>query len=160
MLSASQQDTVCSVMTLYCPILKRFFNDSAARNAAYLRDIGFYPAPPRAVRVVSSVLGPLNNSILHALGDIMPSRDFYPRREEVRCRLQNLLCSRGVVPPTTELVVFGSSRNNFGSDRADLDMCLHYGAEEALPTGEGRGGSALDVLGGLALPVAINATGE
>ena len=145
MLSASQKDTVCSVMSLYCPILKRFFNDSAARNAACLRDIEFYPAPPCAVHIVSSVLGPLNNSIRHALGDIMPSRDFYRRREEVRCRLQNLICSNGVVPSTTELIVFGSSRNNFGSDSADLDMCLHYGAEGALPTGEERGGSALHV---------------
>jgi hypothetical protein len=139
MLSPPQKETVLSVMSLYCPILRRFFDNSESMNAARLTELGFVPYPPVNTSMAGPVFEHLNASMHQVLDKLMPSRDFYVKREEARVRLQRLICSCDAVPPTTELVVFGSSRNNFGNDEADLDMCLHYAPEDPIPTGDDRG---------------------
>lgn len=139
MLSPPQKETVVCVMSLYCPILRRFFDNSETMHAARLAELGFVPYPLANTSVAGPAFDHLNASMHHVLGTLMPSRDFYGKREEVRVRLQRLICTCDAIPPTTELVVFGSSRNNFGNDGADLDMCLHYAPEEPIPTGDNRG---------------------
>ena len=139
MLSPQQKETVTSVMDLYCPILKRFFQNTAAMDISRFNELGFVPAPPVHTSRAGPAIPYLNESMKSVLADLMPSEEFYPRREEVRVRLQRLICTCDSVPPTTELVVFGSSRNNFGNDGADLDMCLHYAPGENIPTGDDRG---------------------
>jgi len=47
------------------------------------------------------------------------------RREIIRQRTQQFVQECGAFPPGTEVVIFGSSANGFGSPKSDLDMCLH-----------------------------------
>lgn len=47
------------------------------------------------------------------------------RREIIRQRTQQLVQECGAFPSGTEVVIFGSSANGFGSPKSDLDMCLH-----------------------------------
>jgi DNA polymerase sigma len=51
------------------------------------------------------------------------------KRELIRQRTERYVQECGAFPPGTEVVIFGSSANGFGSPKSDLDMCLH------LPTG-------------------------
>merc|ERR1711871_756890 len=53
-----------------------------------------------------------------------PRPGFEEERETVRLRLQEIVSRCNAFPEGTELHVFGSSRNGFGSPNSDLDMCL------------------------------------
>ena len=70
------------------------------------------------------VAAALNTAINDLLPTLLPSADFPTVRENARVRIQTILLESGLVPAGTEIGVFGSSRNNFGSNEADLDMCL------------------------------------
>ena len=59
---------------------------------------------------------------------MMPSRAFEQVRFEIRSRLEGIL---GQLPGKEglRLGIFGSSLNNFGSEKSDLDMCLELTSE-------------------------------
>ena len=44
-----------------------------------------------------------------------PNPQFYQEREALRRRLEDGLVAKGVVPPGTQLNVFGSTANGFGA---------------------------------------------
>ena len=52
--------------------------------------------------------------------------DFQNVRNFIRNKLENALRSSGLLPPTSQINIFGSSQNNFGSENADCDMCISY----------------------------------
>eukprot|EP01046_Picozoa_sp_COSAG06_P027537 COSAG06_NODE_2439_length_6872_cov_162.242876_6_plen_56_part_00 len=45
-----------------------------------------------------------------------PNPQFYQEREALRRRLEDGLVAKGVVPPGTQLNVFGSTANGFGAE--------------------------------------------
>ena len=52
-------------------------------------------------------------------------------RNFIKNKLQSALSGSGLLPPTSQINIFGSSQNNFGSENADCDMCISYpGCEE------------------------------
>jgi len=138
MLTPAQKETVLSVMSLFCPILRRFFNHGTELEAARQMDLGFNPSPPMQTKFAARAISHLNDTIASRLREFLPSRDFYEIREAVRCRLQEILHRGGVIPRSACVEVFGSSRNNFGSDGADLDMCLQYIPGSHVPAGDDR----------------------
>ena len=57
--------------------------------------------------------------------------DFQNVRNFIKNKLQSALSGSGLLPPTSQINIFGSSQNNFGSENADCDMCISYpGCEE------------------------------
>jgi len=56
--------------------------------------------------------------------ELCPSEEYMASREAVRKRLEKIVQQSGALPPTTKILVFGSSRNGFGTINSDLDMCL------------------------------------
>eukprot|EP00607_Mallomonas_marina_P002659 CAMPEP_0182437790 /NCGR_PEP_ID=MMETSP1167-20130531/85285_1 /TAXON_ID=2988 /ORGANISM="Mallomonas Sp, Strain CCMP3275" /LENGTH=567 /DNA_ID=CAMNT_0024630833 /DNA_START=1036 /DNA_END=2739 /DNA_ORIENTATION=- len=127
LLSTDHQRTISAVMSFFCPLQNRFFESQESMENARMKRLGFNTAPmiPIGVPCASmSVITALNRSINDLLPSLWPSHDFALKREAARLRIQQMLCSSGVLPLGTDLCVFGSSRNNFGSDGADLDMCL------------------------------------
>jgi hypothetical protein len=47
--------------------------------------------------------------------EMEPNPQFYQEREALRRRLEDGLVAKGVVPPGTQLNVFGSTANGFGA---------------------------------------------
>ena len=59
------------------------------------------------------------------------TEDFQNVRTFIKNKLQSALSGSGLLPPTSQINIFGSSQNNFGSENADCDMCISYpGCEE------------------------------
>ncbi len=52
--------------------------------------------------------------------------------------MRNHLVSAGVISANVQLCFFGSTANNFGSDGADVDMCLSYPPEEDVVSPEAK----------------------
>ena len=49
---------------------------------------------------------------------------FYQERDALRRRLQEGLVAKRVVPPGTNVHIFGSTANGFGTKTSDMDMCI------------------------------------
>jgi terminal uridylyltransferase len=152
MLTAKQRAGVHTVIGLYCPLLSRFFRKFQDLQSACTKEIGFEPAPLdpsfRALsgqpdqqlgRKCRDVLDNLTHSVSRVASELMPPPSFAAEREDIRLRLQQMIRASGVVPQSCTLVLFGSSKNNFGAVGADLDMCLQYQRGEDMPTGDERG---------------------
>ena len=147
MLSPSFRQSVTSHLNQFCQFERRFFDNLNDMYATRSLDFGFIPCPAIATTATSAAARALSTIMKQRLENLMPSSvDFNSRREEVRARLKKQLCQRHVIPVTADLVVFGSSRNNFGSEGADLDMCLQYGDAATVPIGEERG-TVMEALG-------------
>eukprot|EP00604_Paraphysomonas_vestita_P004309 CAMPEP_0174825526 /NCGR_PEP_ID=MMETSP1107-20130205/42847_1 /TAXON_ID=36770 /ORGANISM="Paraphysomonas vestita, Strain GFlagA" /LENGTH=1022 /DNA_ID=CAMNT_0016057229 /DNA_START=951 /DNA_END=4020 /DNA_ORIENTATION=- len=139
MLSPPQKQSVVSIMNLYCQFERRFFDNLNDMYLVRKMDFGFVPCPALNTNATTIAARALSNVMKQKLNSLIPSpRDFSQRREDARIRLKNQLCQRGVIPPSADLIVFGSSMNNFGSESADLDMCLYYGDIKTIPIGEQR----------------------
>ena len=68
----------------------------------------------------------LEASIQQALTTLLPRSDFHPIRDSAVAQLEQALIAHGAVPPGTQVALYGSSHNSFGSDGADMDMTLLF----------------------------------
>lgn len=68
------------------------------------------------------------------------------KRELIRQRTERNVEECGAFPPGTEVVIFGSSSNGFGSPKSDLDMCLHLPSGSKLNENDGTGSEAMAKL--------------
>lgn len=151
MLSGEQRAGVNKVLGLYSPLLGRFYRTFSELQEACSREIGIVPAPldptfqmlcvpsNSHAKRARTVLQALSRDVMEASKYLMPPKSFDSDRERIRKRIQNYICSSGVVPPNCSVMLFGSSKNNFGAAGADLDMCLLYPKGEKVPMGEDRG---------------------
>lgn len=147
MLTPPFKQNVVAMMNQFCQFERRFFDNLRDMYSTRSMDFGFVPCPPLQSHATSNAARSLSSAIKQRVGTLIPtSLDFYYRREEVRTRLRTQLCERSVIPSTADLVLFGSSRNNFGSDSADLDMCLQYSDASTVPIGEQRA-TVMEALG-------------
>eukprot|EP01042_Synura_sphagnicola_P000622 gene622-681_t len=139
LLPAPQQRALEMILNFFCPIQRRFFESTEAMEKSLVGYLGFAPGSPRVVANVPyaeqlKVFSALNQSISESLPGWFPAYDFSLKREAIRLRLLHMLLENKVLPTGSELVIFGSSRNNFGMDSSDLDMCILYPNNDLNPS--------------------------
>jgi DNA polymerase sigma len=128
----------------FCPLLGRFFKSIKDRESARFSCLGFVPSFEKekattnnndsnnndSTNFASSLiskkkaLDSLDGLIASFLVEIIPKKEFYNERELFRLRLENLLKSSGVFIVNIDLILFGSSVNNFGMQYSDVDICV------------------------------------
>lgn len=99
---------------------------------------------PGAVSVFNSMSGAMGQYYQELFLD---EGQVVRKRELIRQRTEKNVRECGAFPPGTEVLIFGSSANGFGSPKSDLDMCLH------LPNGAnlvGDGGTGSEAMAKLA----------
>ena len=91
---------------------------------------GFSPAIDSAQSLHDSRGGSswilINHSIEQLLPSLLPSDSFALVRITAVAQLQRALLSEQVIAPGTEVAMYGSSCNNFGSEGADMDLTLLF----------------------------------
>lgn len=94
----------------------------------HTKKFGFAPTAASVLDQLISRHNPdgLTRSIDALYPKLLPSSSFYSDREAVLKRVRDHLISTGVISSKVQLCFFGSTANNFGSDGADVDMCLSY----------------------------------
>jgi hypothetical protein len=126
-LDDSQKVALYKAWRLWCPFTEEFLPSEAALHEHYAKTWGMQPSAQHLGTIPMDVFNAITRDVEALVPSLLPSERFYQVREEVRGRLEGLLASLpDVVPPGTKLRVFGSSANNFGSDSADLDMCMAF----------------------------------
>lgn len=111
---------------LFCPILKRYFRCTSDLESSRISYLGFSPASENPSLYSHVALQIIENSLVLLLPKLMPGIDFSRKREKAREQLQRSLLTMGLLPPDAKLSLYGSSSNNFGSEKSDLDMCLVF----------------------------------
>lgn len=164
-LLSEQLKRVChSTQALFCPLLQRYFNSFAGMQQARSDVYGFAPAINENFfsaksggvaserQMIMTRLQAVNEAIDQLLPSLFPSSDFMYKREQARLKLEQSLQitsnadvvmqlpqvqqQSSVIPAGAQLCMYGSSANNFGSDGADLDMCLTLPAGQQLSHAE------------------------
>jgi hypothetical protein len=90
-------------------------------ETARISDLGFLPSLPSLPSQNTIDINKFNmfeKHIYDVLPSLMPAVDFAAKREKIRLSLQEAVLSSGIVPPGTEVALYGSSMNNFGNDDA------------------------------------------
>lgn len=117
-----QRREVMIAESLFCKIMNRFFSSSSNMAKGRIQELGFLPSPPSTSTQYPTLSVPLcarfEAQIMTVLPSLMPSKDFDAKREVIRASLQVTVRATGVVPPGTQVALFGSSMNNFGKDDA------------------------------------------
>ncbi|GMH70660.1 hypothetical protein TrLO_g7070, partial [Triparma laevis f. longispina] len=112
----------------WCPLSEKFCGEEV-KLLEYQKEVfGF---EPRLILGKGGVgIEKLSKQVRENMQERAPGKGFAEGREEIRRRLQAVVDSCDEFPKGTELKIFGSSANGFGSPNSDLDMCL------ALPPGQ------------------------
>jgi len=119
----------------FSSLLQRFFLspeavERAHRNECRFRPTGYSPtAQYRYVSIPHMEL--LQSEIVNNFRTAAQTAETATLKEVIRAKIEALLRAEFVIDLSTSLGVFGSSRNNFGSNTADLDMCLQFGSPAA-----------------------------
>lgn len=115
---------------LYCPHLQRSFHNATLMQTARIAEFGFDFDPrsldPIAPEVTASVCMRVKASIDALMPSLLPCPEFERTRESAARKLQLALLTENAVPSGTEVALFGSSHNTFGSDGADMDTTLLF----------------------------------
>lgn len=125
-LAVEQRAQLIGALGCFCSVLKRFFTDPEQMHAAHLSSLGFRPVSLEEGRRVpwAAVCALVEGPLTHAALRLLPPSYFAEIREKIRSELEAGLRMHMDLPTTGRLLLYGSSCNNFGSEEADLDMCL------------------------------------
>ena len=138
LLSGDIKEEVSELESIYCPLLNRYFLSHISLDAGRMHEFGFKPHDYTTVSIVAETyqqsLSDVNKAIQQLLPTLLPSTDNNSKREGVRSRIEAILQSSGIVPADTKIALYGSSVNNFGSDNADVDMCMVFPRNTTLVT--------------------------
>ena len=130
LLSEQQKIVTKAMQALYCPHLQRYFRSIDHMQRARKQEWGFSPAIDSAQSLHDSRGGTswilINQSIEQLLPSLLPSDSFALVRITAVAQLQRALLSERVIAPGTEIAMYGSSCNNFGSEGADMDLTLLF----------------------------------
>jgi hypothetical protein len=127
LLSPERVKTLSMLTTVFCPLLNRFFPSPDVIQRARLLRFGHIMSPFPSILTAQSInvaSKALMREMEAKLATLFPSNDFWTQRDEVRMRLLSWLSRSGAISGTLTLEIFGSSKNGFGSNGADLDMCI------------------------------------
>jgi DNA polymerase sigma len=98
---------------------------------------------PGAVGVFNSMSGAMGQYYQ----DLFVDEDLVVRKREIiRERTEQSVRECGAFPPGTQVVIFGSSANGFGSPKSDLDMCLQLPNGVNFNGDDGSGAAAMAEL--------------
>jgi DNA polymerase sigma len=129
LLKEKLKNTVKFMCSLYCPVFKRFFPRPQDMTEMRYQALQFSPALPSPQPVSGALLHALDQQLVLALPSLFPDYDYAAVRERAREKLQRALATAGALPPGAGLVLYGSSANNFGTQSADMDMCLVFSGQ-------------------------------
>ena len=128
MLDVPTKEGIEHFLGLYCSVAHRFFDSLALRTAHLFSILGFNPAESDIEKRHNVArMAQVNSAINSTLSTLLPPSDFLSMREEVARRIQQKLIESLHFPSDSRILLFGSSRNGFGSTTSDLDMCLVMG---------------------------------
>lgn len=125
LVSEKLKNTIKFMEGLFCPVLKRYFRNIQEMTTHRTSMLDFSPASTN-ISSSTNILRALNNEFHQLIPKLLPGNEFQNIREKTRARLEFDLISLNSIPPGTSIAMYGSSANNFGSDGADLDMCLIF----------------------------------
>jgi hypothetical protein len=130
MVSPERRSQLALFQFLYCPHLQRSFPSAADLQTVRISEFGFDCDPHVLDPVPSQVRGEVCARVAVAVGALLPSLlprpDFEAVRESAAAKLQLALLTEGAIPLGTQVALFGSSHNSFGSEGADLDTTLLF----------------------------------
>jgi terminal uridylyltransferase len=114
----------------FCSFSSRFYESVPVLLSSQMATLGF-TASPSIINDVppvqkSEFFRALGQSLQNVVPTLLPGPTFNDVRTQLRMKIQKAVISSQIVPPNTVLNIFGSSQNNFGSEGADIDMCLSY----------------------------------
>jgi DNA polymerase sigma len=98
---------------------------------------------PLAVSIFNSLSGAMGHFYQELFSD---EENVVRRRELIRQQTEKIVHECGAFPAGTQVVIFGSSANGFGSPKSDLDMCLHLPSSTTLVCDEGAGAESMALL--------------
>lgn len=130
-LDAAILTKINNIEAAYCPILQRYFESAKDLLAGRKSELGFLPVSPRGLVFGRHEVEAIDRTIVSILPQLFPKSDFEGNRENFRHRVEEILLGRGVIMPGSSVALYGSSKSNFGSDGADVDMCMIF--PEGLP---------------------------
>ena len=133
-LTEQARAAVRNQQSMHCPHLQRYFSSPLHMHQARTEEFGFLPAANSTASLYAANSGPrvdsvwneFNNAIVKVLPNLLPQANFHHIRESAVAQLQSALIAEGAIPPHTEVALYGSSNNSFGSDGADMDMTLLF----------------------------------
>ena len=127
-------------------ILSEKFAPNGVRLEDYQKDLfGF--TPRMVLGKGGSAIASLSAQIRDNQAKTAPGPRFTEERAKVRARLQSIVSACMSLPAGTDLHIFGSSANGFGSPNSDLDMCLAVpGGREGLEDGVASMGALAEDL--------------
>jgi DNA polymerase sigma len=111
-------------------------------NPLTLEDVLFPPEQnPGSQRAMDRDAVTVFNNLSSAMGQyyqelFADEEEVVRKRELIRQRTEIYVQECGAFPPGTQVLIFGSSANGFGSPKSDLDMCLHLPSGTSMATDE------------------------
>ena len=146
MLDAKAKEETEHFLGLYCSVAHRFFESQQLRFSHLFSIFGFYPAESNIEKVCKAAgMAQVNSAVNSTLSVLLPPSDFLNAREDVARRIEQLLVTSSHFPSNARILLFGSSRNGFGSTTSDLDMCLVMGDGAILDVKEKQ--SKIELMG-------------
>jgi DNA polymerase sigma len=120
-------------------------------NMITLEDVVFPLSPETNQRAMNPKAIALFNQLSSSMGqyyqDLFKNEERVVRRRElIRARCQAIVRQAGLFPPETEVVIFGSSANGFGSPMSDMDMCLQLPHGAIIKDDDGKASEAMAKL--------------
>mmetsp|Transcript_16883 Transcript_16883/g.33597 ORF Transcript_16883/g.33597 Transcript_16883/m.33597 type:complete len:1369 (+) Transcript_16883:220-4326(+) len=155
---------------LWCPLLQTFAHRSSRENLEsfklerekmQIERLGFVPnfMALDALRLTDFVS--LTESCKLLFSQVSPNPRFFHDREHIRLRVLEIVKCCESMPRETEVAVFGSSANGFGTGASDLDMCIklppHQRALDDPPAAMGKLAEDLELAGMLSLVARLTA---
>jgi hypothetical protein len=134
MLLNDQEKTQINIIKeLFCTIFNRFFNDNhniklKNRYSYYIKELGFIPTPLYPlINPVHPFIRARNadrvqifeTSIFNILPKLLPSTDFFQKRDNVRKSLQLIIETTSILPKGTMLALYGNFIDTF------IFKCIH-----------------------------------
>lgn len=141
MVTPAVKEKIGAMESTYCMLLHRYFGNPEALTTARSEEFGFQPLVPRSdLPVNRQRIQDLDRAISQMLPTLFPKGDFDGIREDLRLRVQQALNKSQTLPLAAHITVsiYGSSKSNFGSDGADVDMCLALAGVPVMPIEEKR----------------------
>lgn len=147
MLPSPQSSAVLNMQQNFCSLNYRFYSSVTDKEAAVSNLLGFAVSDYEVI-TDSSSLQALNESILFTIPSLLPGSSFLADREAIARSVEVIVLHNHESissHPASKVVLFGSSRNGFGSVSSDVDMCLLLGEGNVLSAAEKQ--NKIEIIG-------------